>query len=117
MGEWAHRPVTTTGMVDGRTQTMILRTTMAAVGLLALGGSIKAVNAAEAAPVPAQIAATEQNLPRFEPSAEAREFEAAFGELGAAEAIAVPEHAVDLAAIEPLTEAAVIDDVPDGLAS
>ena len=76
---------------------MILRTMTAAVGLLALGGSMSAVTAADAvaAPVPA--------------------FHESFADLGAPLAIAVPEEAVDLATMPPAPE--TIDDVPDGMAS
>ena len=91
--------------MTGRTSSStILRTATAALGLFALGGSISAVNAAEAAPVPA-------------PS-----FEAAFATLGAPAAIEPTGDAVDVATLD--TAEADIDDsaveadpMPGGMAS
>lgn len=76
---------------------MIMRVTTAAIGLLALGGSMSAVNAADAIAVP---------TPAFHES---------FADLGAPAAIAIPAEAVDLATITPAPSA--IEDVPDGVAS
>jgi len=62
---------------------MILRITTAAFGLLALGGSINAVNAAEAPAVPA------------------RAFAAAFADIGQPAAVALPQDAVDITTLQP----------------
>ena len=88
--------------MDGNT-TMTVRAAVAAVALLALGGSISGLSAAdggEAMPVAVAIAADDSALPRFEPS-----FDAHFAPFDEPAAVAVPEHAVDLATIEPTDEA------------
>ena len=61
---------------------MILRITTAAIGLLALGGSINAVNAAEAPAVPA------------------RPFATAFADIGNPSPIGAAQDAVDVAALQ-----------------
>ena len=83
---------------------MILRTMTAALALLALGGSINAVNAADAAPVPAQA-----------------RFAATFQDLGQPTAVAVTQDAVDVTTLESQdqddTDATVGDPMPGGVAS
>lgn len=90
--------------MDGNT-TMTVRAAVAAVALLALGGSISGLSAAdgaEAMPVSVAIAADDTTLPRFEPS-----FEAQFAPFDEPAAVAVPPHAVDLATVEPAAEQAI----------
>jgi rare lipoprotein A len=90
--------------MDGNT-TMTVRAAVAAVALLALGGSIsglRAADGAEAIPVAAAIAADDAALPRFEPS-----FDDSFAPYDDPAAVAVPEHAVDLATVEPAAEQAI----------
>lgn len=77
---------------------MILRITTAALGLLALGGSINAVNAAEAPAVPA------------------RSFAAAFADIGQPAAVAVPQDAVDLTTLEAAPADADSDEASAGQA-
>ena len=91
-----------------------VRGPLAAIVLLALGGSVQAVYAEDSVTVPTQTTATsaDSDLPRFQPS-----FDAAFGDMGEPAAVTVPEHAVDIAAIEPVLEDAVAEDIPDGVAS
>jgi rare lipoprotein A len=90
-------------MVDGSTKTMILRTFTAAMGLLALGGSINAVNAAEVAPVPVRAAS---------------HFGEAFQDLGATTAIAAQPDAVDVAALDTDDYTDVLGEaMPGGVAS
>jgi len=87
--------------MDGNT-TMTVRAAVAAVALLALGGSISGLSAADGAgalPASVAIAADDTALPRFEPS-----FDAHFAPFDEPAAVAVPEHAVDLATIEPTVE-------------
>ncbi|MEO6151779.1 MAG: septal ring lytic transglycosylase RlpA family protein [Croceibacterium sp.] len=76
---------------------MIMRITTVAAGLLAFGGSMSAVNAADAVSVPAPV------------------FHQAFADLGAPAAVVVQPDAVDLATIVPAAEA--LRDIPDGVAS
>ena len=87
--------------MDGNT-TMTVRAALAAFALLALGGSISGVSAAEgsaAMPVAAAIAVDPAALPRFEPS-----FAESFEPYGQPAAVALPAEAVDLNAIEPAAE-------------
>ena len=87
--------------MDGNT-TMTVRATVAAIALLALGGSISDVNAADGpgiVPMAVAVAADDAVLPRFEPS-----FDAQFAPFDEPAEVAVPGHAVDLTAIEPLAE-------------
>jgi rare lipoprotein A len=89
--------------MDGNT-TMTVRIAIGAVALLALGGSISGLQAADgavAAPVAVAIA-TDDTLPRFEPS-----FDESFAPFDDPAAVAVPEHAVDLATVEPAPEQAI----------
>ena len=83
---------------------MILRTMTAALALLALGGSINAVNAADAAPVPAQA-----------------RFAATFQDLGQPTPVAVTDDAVDVTTLtqqdQADTDAIVGDPMPGGVAS
>jgi rare lipoprotein A len=93
---------------------MILRITTAALGLLALGGSINAVNAAEAVAVPAVAAATSAaDLPRFQPSGQ--NVAEAFADTGAKAQMDVPADAADLGTIAPSDNA--VEDLPAGVAS
>jgi rare lipoprotein A len=98
--------------MDGTT-TMKVRAALAAVALLALGGSISGLSAAEGSgslpetTVPAEDAA----LPRFEPS-----FDESFAPFDEPAAVAIREDAVDLAAIEPAADEAG-DAIGAGVAS
>ncbi len=86
--------------MDGNT-TMKVRAALAAVALLALGGSISGLSAAEGSgSVPeASAAAGDAALPRFEPS-----FDESFAPFEEPAAVGLPEHAVDVAAIETQPE-------------
>ena len=96
------------------TRAATVRGTLAAVVLLALGGSVQAVYAQDSVAVPTQTPAISaaSDLPRFQPS-----FDAAFGDMGEPAEVTIPQHAVDIAAIEPALEDAVAEDIPDGVAS
>jgi len=83
--------------MDGTTPIKV-RAALAAVALLALGGSISGLSAAEgsALPAAAAIAAVEDpTLPRFEPG-----FDESFAPFDEPAAVSVPGNAVDLATIE-----------------
>jgi rare lipoprotein A len=98
--------------MDGTT-TMKVRSALAAIALLALGGSISGLSAAEGSEVlPAAVAVSAEavNLPRFEPS-----FDESFAPFDDPAAIAVPGDAVDLATIDPATDEA--DEIGAGVAS
>jgi rare lipoprotein A len=88
--------------MDGNT-TMTVRAALAAVALLALGGSISGVSAAEGSgvmPVTAAISAVDEAaLPRFEPS-----FAESFEPFNRPAEVALPVDAVDVATIEPTAE-------------
>ena len=87
--------------MDGTT-TMTVRAALAALALLALGGSISGVSAAEgsaAMPVAAAIAVDGAALPRFEPS-----FAESFEPFNRPAEVALPADAVDIATIEPTGE-------------
>ena len=86
--------------MDGNT-TMTVRAALAAVALLGLGGSISGANAADGAGATAVSAAVagEARLPRFEPS-----FAESFEPFSKPAEVALPDGAVDLAAIEPEVE-------------
>ena len=86
--------------MDGNT-TMTVRAVLATVALLALGGSISGANAADGAGVaPVAVAIADQaKLPRFEPS-----FAESFEPFSKPAEVALPDGAVDLAAIEPAVE-------------
>jgi rare lipoprotein A len=87
--------------MDGTTPIKV-RAALAALALLALGGSISGLSAAEgsALPAAAAIAAVEDpTLPRFEPS-----FDESFAPFDEPAAVAVPGNAVDLATIETPAE-------------
>ena len=88
--------------MDGIT-TMTVRAGLAGLALLALGGSISGVSAAEGSEAfPAAAAATvDVTLPRFEPS-----FDESFAPFDTPAPVAAADGAVDLAAIEPASEAA-----------
>ena len=78
---------------------MTVRSGLAAIALLALGGSISGVSAAEGSEAPAAAAAVAVEaaaLPRFEPS-----FDESFAPFDDPAAVARPAHAVDLATIDP----------------
>ena len=97
--------------MDG-TPTMTVRSALGAIALLALGGSISGVSAAEGAEaVPAAQAAADPAQPRFAP-----DFDESFAPFDEPASVATPEHAVDLALIEPLTEAPG-SDIAGGMAS
>jgi rare lipoprotein A len=96
--------------MDGK-PTMTVRRGLAAIALLALGGSLSGVSAAEGSPAPATAMAVEAAaLPRFEPS-----FDESFAPFDDPAAVATPEHAVDLATIDPATEEAEV--IGGGVAS
>jgi rare lipoprotein A len=87
--------------MDGKT-TMTVRTALAAFALLALGGSISGLSAAEgsgATAVTAAVSTSDSALPRFEPT-----FDQHFEPYAEPAAVALPEGAVDLATIEPLAD-------------
>jgi rare lipoprotein A len=87
--------------MDGNT-TMKVRCGLAAIALLALGGSISGLSAAEgsgAGQVTAAVTAADDALPHFEPS-----FAEHFEPYAVPAEVALPTHAVDLATIEPVME-------------
>src|SRR6187402_1611211 len=87
--------------MDGTT-TMKVRAGLAAIALLALGGSISGLSAAEgseAGPAAAPAAPVDGSLPRFQPS-----FDESFAPFDAPAPVATPVEAVNLDAIEPITE-------------
>src|SRR6186713_3287842 len=86
--------------MDGTT-TMKVRSGLAAIALLALGGSISGASAAEGSGVVQMAAAVaaDDALPRFEPS-----FAESFEAYAEPAAVALPAEAVDLDAIEPAAE-------------
>ena len=89
--------------MDGTT-TMKVRAGLAAIALLALGGSISGLSAAEGSevlPAAAAAATVDVTLPRFEPS-----FDESFAPFDTPAPVAASAGAVDLGAIEPATEAA-----------
>jgi rare lipoprotein A len=100
------------------TRAAAVRASLAAITLMALGGSIQAVYAQDSVTVPTQtpVAADNFDLPRFQPS-EAGPFEAAFDGMGNPAGVTVPAHAVDLEEIEPAVDEAIAEDIPDGVAS
>ena len=80
---------------------MKVRAALAATALLALGGSISGLSAAEGSgAVTVTAAVIVEDLPRFEPS-----FAQQFEPFAEPAAVALPEYAVDLNAIEPMVEA------------
>jgi rare lipoprotein A len=98
--------------MDGK-PTMTVRAGLAAIALLALGGSISGVSAAEGAEAQGAVAAVAVEaaaLPRFEPS-----FDESFAPFDDPAAVATPEHAVDLATIDPATDEAEV--IGGGVAS
>jgi rare lipoprotein A len=87
--------------MDGTT-TMKVRSGLAAIALLALGGSISGLSAAEGTVAqPAAEASTDAGLPRFEPS-----FDETFAPFDEPAAVVAPETAVDLTLIDPADESA-----------
>jgi len=98
--------------MDGTTPTKV-RSALAAIALLALGGSIGGLSAAEgqeALPTAAAAASESADLPRFEPS-----FDESFAPFDEPAAVAQPAHAVDLELIEPASEEA--EEIGEGMAS
>nr|WP_169780817.1 septal ring lytic transglycosylase RlpA family protein [Croceibacterium atlanticum] len=88
------------------------RIAIGAVALLALVGSLTAVNAADAVEVATPAAEAPVDMPRFAPSEE--DFDAAFVKYDRPpSALSVPDHAVDLETIEP----AQAEDLGTGIAS
>jgi len=91
---------------------MTVRAAVAAIALLALGGSIGEVRAADGAlPMAVAVSADEAALPRFEPS-----FDQSFAPFDEPAAVAVPAEAVDLATMEPPAEESG-DAIGSGVAS
>ena len=89
--------------MDGTT-TMKVRTGLAAIALLALGGSISGLSAAEGSetvPAAAAAATVDGTLPRFQPR-----FDESFAPFDEPAPVATPVDAVNLDAIEPITEQA-----------
>lgn len=81
---------------------MMGRAALAAVALLALGGSISGVSAAEGSgslQVTTAVTAADSALPRFEPN-----FIESFEAYDDPAAVARPGHAVDLATVDPADE-------------
>ena len=87
--------------MDGTT-TMTVRSGLAVIALLALGGSISGLSAAEgtaAQPAAEAAAAEDASQPRFEPS-----FDESFAPFDEPAAVVAPESAVDLTLIDPASE-------------
>jgi rare lipoprotein A len=99
--------------MDGNT-TMKLRAAVAALGFLALAGSISGVSAAEGDVPETGAAQASTGLPSFQPSPEA--FEQSFAPFEEPAAVAVAPEAVDITSVEPAVEEAG-EHLGDGVAS